>query len=317
MKYADSSTQINDTTVRQMLIGYRVFLSVSSLIGDSLIIVGSLRYNAIKLNKILVILIQHMAVADLIQNIFGIIPGGVSLAANDWILGHAMCYLSYFFRDSSGVVICMLTTAMATTKMLVIKYPLRALNFSTRVGRLVVFNIWVAGCIFPAAAIAKDSESVQFGYLLYNCDYTCKDSAWNKTSYTIYTTAVGLFVLTTIGGTVVSSIVLLILARRATAGRPGGLKRGGVLTILLTAAAHTLLVLPAAVYYIITYLDRSQTNFYRVAWWTPQLVVVVNFYILGLTLPSFRAFLKGLVQCGSSSNGRGEDERQSLLSEDS
>ena len=258
-----------------------------------------------------------MAVADLIQNIFGIIPGAVSLAANDWILGHAMCYLSYFFRDSSGVVICMLTTAMATTKMLVIKYPLRALNFSTRVGRLVVFNIWVAGCIFPAAAIAKDSESVQFGYLLYNCVYTCKDSAWNKTSYTIYTTAVGLFVLTTIGGTVVSSIVLLILARRATAGRPGGLKRGGVLTILLTAAAHTLLVLPAAVYYIITYLGRSQTNFYRVAWWTPQLVVVVNFYILGLTLPSFRAFLKGLVQCGSSSNGKGEDERQSLLSEDS
>ena len=105
MKY-DNTTQykIDDLTERQILIGYRGLLTVSSLIGDSLILVGSLRYNAIKLHKIIVIFVQHMAVADLLLTVFGIVPGAVSLAANDWILGDVLCYLSYFFKDTCAVV---------------------------------------------------------------------------------------------------------------------------------------------------------------------------------------------------------------------
>ena len=82
---------IQDRTERQLLIGYRSLISVSSLIGDTLILVGSLRYSAIKLHKILVIFIQHIAVADLLFVTFGVVPGAVSLAANDWILGEVMC----------------------------------------------------------------------------------------------------------------------------------------------------------------------------------------------------------------------------------
>ena len=318
MKY-DNTTQykIDDLSERQILIGYRVLLAVSSLTGDSLILVGSLRYNAIKLHKIIVIFVQHMAVADLLFTVFGIVPGAVSLAANDWILGDVMCYLSYFVKDTCAVILYMMTTAIAMTKMLIIKYPLRAINLSTKAGHIAAFSIWIAGSSLPAAALAKDNKSMFFDYLVYVCDYTCVKPIWDDISYVIYTTAVGLVVLVTIAGTVVSSVILLILAKRATVGRPEGLQWRGVLTVLLTAAAHTLLALPVTIYYVISKFCSDPTTFYRYAFWITHLVVVVNFYIFGLTLPSFRDFLKKLWCCRSCSNDgdrlQGSDERQSLL----
>ena len=183
MKYnITTQYKIEDLTERHILIGYRVFLCVSSLIGDSLILVGSLRYNAIKLHKILVIFVQHMAIADLLLTLFGIVPGAVSLAANDWILGDVMCYLNYFIKDTSALALYILTTAIATTKMLMIKYPLRAINFSTQAGHVAALFIWIASSSLPAAALLKDNKSMYFDYLLYTCDYTCVRYTMNNST---------------------------------------------------------------------------------------------------------------------------------------
>ena len=319
----DNSTQykIDNLTERYILIGYRVLLSISVLIGDTLILVGSLKYNAIKLHKILVIFVQHMAIADILLTLFGIIPGAVSLAANDWILGDVICYLSYIINDTSAVVLSMLTAAIATTKMLIIKYPLRAINFSTQAGHVAAICIWIASSSLPAAALLKDNQGIYFNYLLYICDYTASKSVWDKTSYTIYTTTAGTAGLMTIVGTVLSSVVLLILAKRATVGRPEGLQWQGVLTVLLTAATHTISALSLAIYYILACFEKDPTEFYRYSWWVSQVVVVVNFYIFGLTLPSFRGFLRKLgCCCGviSCLGGRSEDEeeRQSLIDDE-
>ena len=324
MKYNyDNSTQykIDSPTERHILIGYRVLLSISVLIGDSLILVGSLKYNAIKLHKILVIFVQHMAIADLLVTLFGIIPGAVSLAANDWILGDVMCYLSYIVNDTSAVVLSMLTAAIATTKMLIIKYPLRAINFSTQAGHVAALCIWIASASLPAAALLKDNQGIYFDYLLYICDYTARKPMWDKTSHAIFTTTAGIAGLMTIVGTVFSSVVLLILAKRATVGRPEGLQWQGVLTVLLTAAAHTISALSLAIYYILDCFEKDPTEFYRYSWWVTQVVVVVNFYIFGLTLPSFRKFLKGLGCCCGvischGAGGGSEEERQSLIDDE-
>ena len=113
--YCTTSYKIDNPTEREILIGYKVLLSASTLIGDSLILVGSLRYNAIKLHKILVIIVQHMAVANILMSLFSIIPSAVSLAVNDQILGHGTCYLTYFFNDGLALVQCLLTGAIGNS----------------------------------------------------------------------------------------------------------------------------------------------------------------------------------------------------------
>ena len=50
-----------------------------------MILVSTLKYNAIKLDKITVVLIQNIAVADLGCAVFRIIPKLSSLIAGGWI----------------------------------------------------------------------------------------------------------------------------------------------------------------------------------------------------------------------------------------
>ena len=198
--------KIDNPTDRQILIGYRILLSVSTLIGDTLILVGSIRYNAIKLHKIIVIFVQHMAVADILTIIFGIIPGAVSLEVNEWILGKSTCYLIYFFNDCLAAVQCLITGAIAMSKLLIVKFPLRAISFSTNAAKIAVICIWITGSIFPAVAIAYDIHGVFFSYVVYICDYSSPYAKWSKIGYMIYVSTIGIVSLTSILGTVISCI---------------------------------------------------------------------------------------------------------------
>ena len=284
--------KIDNPTERQILIGYRILLSVSTLIGDMLILVGSLRYNAIKLHKIIVIFVQHFAVADIMVTIFSIIPGAVSLYANKWVFEKWTCYLIYFFNDCLAAVQCLITGTIAMSKLLIVKYPLRAISFSTNSAKIAVMCIWITGSIFPITALAQDRNGANFSYIVYVCDYTFNQNNWSSTAQGIYVSTIGIVTLTSILGTVISSVMLLVLAKRSTDRRNEGLQWQGVFPILLTAAAHFLLAIPLAVNYISRAFTQTNLYFYRYAWWISQLGCMVNFSILGLTPPSFREFLK-------------------------
>ena len=300
MKYENATKyKITDATELQILIGYRVLLSVSILIGDTLILVGSLRYNAIKLHKIIVIFVQHMAAADILMAIFSIIPGALSLATNAWILGEHICYLNYIFNSCLAEVQSLVTSAMAISKMLIVKYPLRAMNFHNKGAKIAVLCIWLTGIVFPVAEIARTKHEVFFSYEVYICD-CCSQQSWSTVTHSIFFSAVGLTMVMSILGTLISSIMLLVLARKAATERSQRLQWRGVLTVLLTAAAHGILALPLTVYYIITASTKltpthSYLYLYRYGWWIAQIGSAVNFFIFGLTLTSFRQFLKSVV----------------------
>ena len=324
MKYNNYTLYgIHDRTDRQLLVGYKSFISISSLIGDMLILVGSMRYKAIKLHEILVIFIQHFAVADLLLTGLSILPGAVSLAANEWILGEVTCYLSYFANINGAVVICQLISALALSKMLIVKYPLRAIHFSGKAAHLAACGMWACSLIFPVADIARDESGVYFSYLVYGCDYDCSFDVWSPAGCVIYSVAVGIFVLSCTAVTVVSSVMLIVEARRVAERVPGGLKWQGVITVLLTVSVHITIALPLAIYYSIQYFADSP-YLYKTAWFIGILGVMANFYIFTLTLSSFREFLKSGIKmilaplmkcCTADGDGRSveEGERRRLL----
>ena len=86
---------IHNETDRQLLSLYCSLVFISSLIGDTLILVGSFRYRAIRLHKQIVVFIQYIAVFDLAGAVFRVLPGSVSLLANRWIFGDFLCYTGY------------------------------------------------------------------------------------------------------------------------------------------------------------------------------------------------------------------------------
>ena len=69
---------------------YMLTLALSSLIGDTVILVASRNRENFRLNKFLVTIMQHIAVCDISVSIVMILPTAVSLIANVWVFGNAL-----------------------------------------------------------------------------------------------------------------------------------------------------------------------------------------------------------------------------------
>ena len=69
---------IKNDTERYLWAGWLAFVVVSSLLGDSLILIASIKYNAFNLHKMIVTFIQHIAVCDLLQSVGCINLSGMS-----------------------------------------------------------------------------------------------------------------------------------------------------------------------------------------------------------------------------------------------
>ena len=79
--------KIENNTVRYLWAAYHIFVLLSSLIGDSLILYASIQKNSFKLNKFIVAIIQHIAVCDIGFAISSVLPIAISLLADSWVLG--------------------------------------------------------------------------------------------------------------------------------------------------------------------------------------------------------------------------------------
>ena len=297
MKY-DNYTRygIHDKTERYLLSAYTSFIFLSSVIGDTLILIGSMKYNAIKLHKIMVVFIRYMAVGDLVISIFRVLPGAVSLIANDWIFGNILCSASFFMTCIFGGTCCCLISALAFAKFLIVKYPFRAVHFSRKVGHLTTLVIWAIWSCIGVVEIYE--RGAFFSYMSYNCDY------FNNNRYSIAFGVIlgGVGIIAT-AITIVSSLMLLFLAKKIADRRTGGLQWQGVRTVLLTVVVYVLATVPFAV----SLLESTKTQArydVRFAEYIAYLNTISNFYIYTISVTGFRDFLKSRIRIAVTLIGR-------------
>ena len=176
--YSDIEFGMHKNAERYFWASYVIFGVLSSLIGDTLILIASFHRDAFKINKILVIVIQHIAVSDLLYTISMSSPVAISLLANSWVLGKALCYVSVYVSYFAFPAGMFLIAVLTTSKFLILRYPLRAASWSTKRAHLVCSFIWAFALIFPILLLAVDKDDVHFDYRSYNCDYGYSSDAW-------------------------------------------------------------------------------------------------------------------------------------------
>ena len=108
--------------IREILIVYLIFAFLSSIIGDSLVLDASFN-NGINLNKPVVVMLQHIAVLNLIQTIGYVLPSIISVAAEGWILGNFLAHLSWFLDLLSIQGINVMISVLTCTKLVLLKFP--------------------------------------------------------------------------------------------------------------------------------------------------------------------------------------------------
>ena len=162
-----SDFKIDHVGERCTLITYLLFVLLSTLIGDTIILIASVRYNAIKLNKFIVAVMQHIAVSDLLRSVSFVLPVLASLIFNSRILGTIPGYivniLNVVSYGSGNIFISLLTTS----KLAIIKFPLKTRGWTERVAHVICASIWLSQILFHTLFLVLSKHVLFFGYIEY------------------------------------------------------------------------------------------------------------------------------------------------------
>ena len=293
--YSDIEFGMHNNAERYFWASYHLFGFLSSIIGDTLILIASFQKDAFKINKILVTVIQHIAVSDSTYTISALIPAAISLLANSWVLGNALCYVKVYVSYLAFAAGMSLITMLTASKFLILRYPLRAASWSTKRAHQVCSFIWAFALIFPILFFVVDKDDVHFDYRVYSCDYGYSPDVWKKIIPIIG------FILSIVPNVIIIATTVPILKFLADAGKSarrvgGSVPWQGTLTVALTAVVYCISTLPYAVNQIAISCMKDPpelffVHFHKMSCFLVMINVVANFYIYALTIRSFRRFL--------------------------
>ena len=281
-------------SARYALTGYYIFVVLSSTLGDSIILVASIKYNALRLHSFIVVVIQHIAASDLLVTLTYVLPKVIAKAADGWLLGAELCfftaYSTYYFSLVSLLFIC----TLVTSKLFLVKSPQHRRKLSSRSAHVICGAVWGISFIVPAMFFIVDKGDVSFDFRTNVCSYHFSSPRWKLLkplqAFVFMVVPNCVVVMTT-----VALLIYLVKARKLS-GRVGGERRWqGIILSILTAFVYCISVTPYAVYRMaessITH-PFFHNDFLRLSGVCLSLNTISNFYIYTLTVPSFRRFLK-------------------------
>ena len=298
----DYQNKITDDGQRISLIVYLLIVFLSSLIGDTLILISSTRRNAFKLNPFLVSVMQHIAVCDILESMSLVLPTLVSVATNRWIFGDffwVFNFVSSVSNMSNSVLMCLLTTS----KLIMLKFPRLTKNWNKKHAHFICILVWLTALIMTVIITFFLSTRPVFLYTYY---ITSLDLL-SKTSRDFDTARVFLFTIMPTFIVMVTTVFILhhLCISRRKSRRSGASRRWqGVVTVVVTALVFFFAHIPATVIYFcflsfMARMNKLVINHYavylcisRISYYMTYLNIMSNFYIYSLTVPSFRSFLK-------------------------
>ena len=293
--YDESDLQyiIKSDAVRYLWAGYFVFVLLSSLIGDTTILIASIKYRAFKLHKVIVVIIQHIAVCDLLVSITDVFVKLVSVIAGEWVFGDLLCHLSIYTRYYFNPVSIFLIVTMTTSKSLILIYPLRSGAVTRTRAHCVCAASWVVSSVVPLVGfiVDDDHDAAYFTYSGYQCAFDFSDSKIFDQLKPIFVVFIA-FIPTVV--IICTTLIILMVIVSQPAGRFRELRnrnRQGAFTTVLTAIIYCCSFLPTGFYSLPDQKFIKNASFYRVASSLLALNTISSFYIYSLTVPSFREFI--------------------------
>ena len=287
---------IKNKTERYFYACWLTLVILSSLFGDSLILIASTKYKAFKLNRMIVAMIQHMAVNDLLNALGCIFPALMSIIFFPRIPNRSMGYVRFFVGYYTAVVGSLLICSFTLGKVLLLKYPLRIGLMSKRCTNNICAVIWATSIFVPGMFLVINKDDVFFDFRTHFYIYGYSSKVWKV----LQPFMLLIFLVVPNVIVIVSTIMLLYKAKKAAKTHRKALKWQGIATVGLTALVYTLSFFPFIIYYTAEpFVKKHPQNpgpffleYYRVMNGLNFLHVLSNFFVYSLTVESFRSFLK-------------------------
>ena len=231
---------------RVLLVLWSTVVFLSSLIGDSIILLGTVKYRAIRQHKVIVAVIQHLAVGDLLQTVFRVFPIATALVADRWIMGEVMCHVQDHVTWVASGMTMVLTCALTTFKLATVRYPFITRTWTRKFGHKTCAAVWllVLGLYGPVfiGKLFFIRHTIHFSYGNYECSYLYHSNSalvWYRTFSVISFSSLSVLCYATL---VVTSS-LLVMKAHAVRGRNGSrIRSEGLVTVLLTVGCTFFLI---------------------------------------------------------------------------
>ncbi|KAL5268241.1 hypothetical protein ACHWQZ_G002191 [Mnemiopsis leidyi] len=230
---------INTETERPLWITFFLFLTISGLLGNTVILLASTR-KVIKLDKITTTLIFHVAVLDLTNTIFFIFPTFLTVATDHWMFGDKFCYFQVFTRTPFIYCSMLLVCALNCSKLASVLLPFHSSTWRGRHGHFTAGFVWFisAGSIL---LYVTGSYTIIFFFPLMSCGVIVDNYEVNM----IVETVIMMVSSATVVGT---TICLIAIAIRMNSQRGRSANLQGIVTVISIATVYCVSFLPTVVF---------------------------------------------------------------------
>ena len=227
------------------------FMTTFGIIGNSTVIYSSLRYNAIRLDKVSLIFVRNLAVADVLYTLCVILPQFITYCAGSWVLGHAYCVVMAQIGIIPASANTLTVLAITAYRLRVVSSPLSGI-ISTSLARGTLMWIWCVALIPTCVFVAYKSTS-EFRQNNSRC---LSDIYDNETARIPVMTLVGLIVLLPLFAITICNIALSVIALKHSARRAEVSYRA----LVMVCALSGLFIVSWSPYLVFTFLKMKSPD---------------------------------------------------------
>ncbi|KAL5266909.1 hypothetical protein ACHWQZ_G004076 [Mnemiopsis leidyi] len=269
---------------RYCLTGWCLLSGTLSLLGNLTLLFSSLVANALKLDRVSVILIQNLAATGVGYTIFIILPTAGSALTERWVYGTGLCVATSYLLYVLGFMNTYLVGCLNLSKLTVMLFPLRARLRSRRCGYLISAALWFkTTCLFIVRVIWFDRD-VTFNPLVFTCSFDYRKQPPGVFERVMFYVNV----VTPFGVILVTAGWLMMLIRRVRT-----LTRQGVVALLVVSVAYILSYLPFLVFPVVREEPMTVGNLrhFTVASVSTYTSFFLNPVIFYFTVTSFKSYV--------------------------
>ena len=228
-----------------------------SLLGNLTLLLSSLVDNALKLDRVSVILIQNLAATGVGYTLLIILPTAGSALAQRWVYGGGLCVVTTYVLYVLGFMNTYLIGCLNLSKLTVMLFPLRARLRSRKLGYIIAATLWVITTALFLVRIIWFKRDVIFSPLVFACtfDYRRQPPGVFET-VTFYLNVVTPFVVI-----LVTAGWLMVLIRRVRT-----LTRQGVIALMAVSIAYILSYVPFLSFSVVRFVISMCVNCYFAIW---------------------------------------------------
>ena len=287
------------TTENVIVLSWTSIIAFIAIFWNAIVLVSSVKYNAIRLDRISIILIRNLAISDLGYGVYMVISL-VNLVYKRAVLGSVPCYIATMISHSLLAASCCFLVALNVSKLIALLFPLQSTTRSFERGYKISILIWtlivVCHIAYILAVLIPGDFNVKYDYNSFKCTATQEARA----SVILGTLINVMFTLIPILLILVTTVWMLRYVMPLQ-----GIQRQGVVTLIVVSAVFFFSLLPAITYFI---LRQVLSETVKSAAWFSQLYRVIllaicinsaaNPLCYLMTVHSFGAFIKMKLKAG-------------------